>query len=62
MLGMPLVRNEGLRRDNSPTLDRIRNELGYVPGNVAVVSYRANRLKSDASLDELRAITKFYCR
>ena len=44
------------RPDNIPTLDKIIPALGYVPGNVAVISMRANRLKSDASVEELQAI------
>jgi hypothetical protein len=31
---------------NSPTLDRIDNAKGYVPGNIAVISKYANDLKS----------------
>lgn len=46
--------------DNSPNLDRIVNALGYVKGNVIVVSARANRLKSDSTLDELRKLIEFY--
>lgn len=38
------------------SLDRIVPSLGYVPGNVAVISHRANRIKSDATADELRAV------
>ena len=44
------------RPDNIPTLDRIIPALGYVAGNVAVISMRANRLKSDATPDELKSI------
>src|SRR5208282_6895907 len=33
----------------SPSLDKIVPELGYVPGNIAVISYRANILKRDCS-------------
>lgn len=44
------------RPDNIPTLDRLVPALGYVPGNVAVISMRANRLKSDASKQDLEAI------
>ena len=40
---------------NSPTLDRKVNKLGYVQGNVFVISHRANRLKADATSDELAA-------
>jgi len=46
----------GTRPDNIPTLDKIIPSLGYVPGNVAIISMRANRLKSDASLLELERI------
>ena len=42
--------------DNSPTLDRIRNELGYVKGNIIVVSFRANRMKSNYSFEELKLL------
>lgn len=47
---------------NAPSLDRINNDLGYVPGNVMVISRRANIIKKDATLDELVAIGKFYDR
>ena len=41
---------------NSPSLDRIRLELGYVKGNVRVISGRANLLKNDATIEELEAV------
>ena len=47
-------------RDNSPSVDRIIPELGYVKGNIIVVSYRANRIKNDATIDELVKISTFY--
>lgn len=47
-------------QDASPTLDRVDNRQGYIPGNVLVVSWRANRLKCDATKEELRAIADFY--
>lgn len=37
----------------APSIDRIDNSLGYVPGNVQLISHRANKLKNDAALDEL---------
>ena len=40
----------------SPTLDRIKPELGYVKGNVIVISHRANCIKSDATLDEIELL------
>lgn len=57
-LGIPLVWG-GKRTANSPTLDRIDNARGYVPGNVAVISFRANTLKSDASLAEIEGLRAY---
>ncbi len=52
-LGIPLRVSRGRPTDNSPSLDKVIPELGYVRGNVAVISLRANRIKYDATLDEL---------
>jgi len=41
---------------NAPSLDRIIPELGYVKGNVRVISARANLLKSDATVSELELV------
>ena len=62
ILGIALEQKLGQRGggDASPSLDRIEPALGYVPGNVIVISNRANRLKSDASIEELRSIASFY--
>lgn len=53
VLGIPLKLGS-TRSANSPSLDRIIPSLGYVEGNVRVISDRANRLKSDLSISELR--------
>lgn len=37
---------------NKASLDRFKPELGYVKGNVRVISCRANFLKSNGTLDE----------
>ena len=49
---------KGGASDNSPSLDRVNPSLGYTKGNVRVISYKANRLKSDATLEELELILK----
>ena len=43
-------------RDNSPSLDRIDSTKGYVPGNVAVICWAANKLKSNGTAEQLRRI------
>lgn len=48
--------------DNSPSLDRIVPSLGYVVGNVIVVSWLANRIKSNATPDQIIAVGQFYKR
>lgn len=53
ILGIPLVKHTGKHRHDSPTLDKIIPELGYVPGNVQVISFRANSMKNDATPEEL---------
>lgn len=67
VLGIPIISQmgsgrprKGQRLDSSPSLDRIDNSKGYVRGNVVIISYRANRIKSDASIEELRKIVEFY--
>jgi hypothetical protein len=52
-LGIPLRLSSRRFDDNSPSLDRIDNRLGYVPGNVIIISLRANRIKSDATAEEV---------
>lgn len=56
LLGLRLVPFGGKRVDETPSLDRIDATKGYVKGNVWVISWRANRLKSDAAFEELEAI------
>ena len=59
ILGLELKVGNDSSREISPSLDRIVPELGYVKGNIRVISHRANRLKSDASIEELEAILKY---
>ena len=58
ILGIPLFRNKGkcYASPNSPSVDRFIPSLGYVKGNVHVISHKANQLKSDASLEELKQL------
>lgn len=46
-------------RDNTPSIDRIVPSLGYVKGNTRVISHRANRIKTDATREELLMVYKW---
>ena len=54
------ARTEGVKtggtlwqQDDSKSLDRIHCTKGYLKGNVLIVSWRANKLKANATLEEL---------
>lgn len=59
VLGIPLVKGDGVLHDSSPTLDRLNPELGYVKGNVVVISYKANRIKNNGDLKDLKAVAEW---
>lgn len=46
--------------NQAPSLDRIDPKGGYVKGNVCYISARANRIKYDATIEELRKILEWY--
>ncbi len=59
VLGIPISCEPVGRRGgspNSPSIDRINPNLGYVRGNVRIVSNRANTLKNDATIKELELV------
>ena len=60
ILDIPLIWNRGRADDNSYSIDRINSSKGYEAGNIVVISNRANRLKSDATLEEMRRLVEYY--
>jgi hypothetical protein len=46
----------GKFKPDGPQLDRIVPELGYIEGNVAFISHRANRIKGEGTMQEHYAI------
>lgn len=62
VLGIKLSLRIGKRGpcDSSPTLDRIDSSKGYTPENVEVISWRANRIKCDATPEELSKVARYY--
>lgn len=59
VLGLSLAKGTTGFQPNSPSIDRIDSAKGYVPGNVCVISWRANALKRDGTLDEFRKIVAY---
>ena len=47
ILGILLQVNSDRWEDNSPSIDRIIPELGYVRGNIQIISFWANRIKKN---------------
>lgn len=59
VLGIELAFGNKQMSECSPSVDRIDNSKGYTKDNIRVISMRANRLKSDASIEELTAILAY---
>ena len=60
ILGFPIYFHRDQAQDDSISFDRIDSSLGYTRDNVVIISLRANKLKSDATLQEMEKIVNFY--
>lgn len=58
LLGITLKKGIDFQQPNSYSIDRIDNSKGYIPGNVWIISARANLIKNDASYEELKRIVE----
>lgn len=58
ILGIELKLDNTAVQPDSPSLDKINPALGYVPGNVWVISHRANAMKQDADTETLLAFAR----
>ena len=48
-----------VRTSYAPSLDRIDKQKGYIPGNVRVISHRANWRKGDMTLEQARRLVAY---
>jgi len=62
LLRIEMVSNKNIAKDNSISLDRIIPSLGYIKNNVIWISYRANRIKNNLTLDEMKLLLKNWKR
>lgn len=57
VLGLPLIRlggrGKGIKPDAIPSVDRYIPELGYIKSNIRVISFLANKMKSNASTQQV---------
>ena len=59
VLGIKLEINDKPFTASSPSIDRINPRVGYVKGNIKVVSWRANDLKGNGTIEEFEAILRY---
>lgn len=52
-------RGQKARHDASPELDKVIPNVGYVPGNVRVISSLANRIKGRMTLEMAECVYKY---
>lgn len=59
VFGVELKFGDAGFRDTSPSIDKIDPSKGYTLDNVQVISWGANRLKADATVQELELLLSF---
>ena len=60
ILKKKMVWSNTSRNPDSPSLDRIDPQKGYVNGNMAWISNRANTMKNDATFEEIELIYNWF--
>jgi hypothetical protein len=60
ILNIPMKFNTGSAEDNSYSVDRIDSAKGYSIDNIIVISNKANRIKNNATNEELSKLSRFY--
>jgi hypothetical protein len=59
VLGIELDYFANGRAENAVSFDRLDSSKGYIPGNVAIISWRANRIKNNGTAEEHQKIADF---
>lgn len=56
ILGIKLERKFNKLHSGSPSIDKINNKKGYIKGNIAIISYKANGMKGDMDLAQVKKL------
>lgn len=59
ILGVPFVWGTKKNHELSPSVDRMIPELGYVKNNIRFISYKANRIKNNATIEILQNLINY---
>jgi hypothetical protein len=59
VLGLKLEVGVKTIKDNSPSLDVFNRSRFYVPGNVRVISQKANTIKNNATVEDVRRVLAY---
>lgn len=63
ILGIELVYGEqGIRTDNSASVDRLDSSKPYSKENISIISWRANRIKNDGTLEEHKKLVEWWIK
>lgn len=59
ILHIPLEITEGRQTDRTPAADRVNNARGYTKDNVRFISHKANRMKSDMTIEQVERLLAY---
>ena len=58
VLNMPIKSGKAMS-DNNPSIDRVDNSKGYTKDNIRIISWKANRIKSNSTIEELTLLVEY---
>ncbi len=60
ILGLTLDKTFGVgKKDNTPSIDKVDCTKGYTKDNICIVSWKANKMKSNMTLEEIKSMYNY---